>query len=67
MKLKTLPIFFAFLCMGFGDAVNSFVGIAKEKFTLDNFEANLIAFAGYIMFGLLSVPMGVCMDKIGKK
>ena len=53
--------------MGFGDAVNSFVGIAKEKFTLDNFEANLIAFAGYIMFGLLSVPMGVCMDKIGKK
>ncbi|MBR6389638.1 MAG: MFS transporter [Opitutales bacterium] len=67
MKLKTLPIFFAFLCMGFGDAVNSFVGIAKEKFALDNFEANLIAFAGYIMFGLLSVPMGVCMDKIGKK
>lgn len=67
MKLKTLPIFFAFLCMGFGDAVNSFVGIAKGKFQLDNFEANLIAFAGFIMFGLLSVPMGIIQSKIGKK
>ncbi len=67
MKFKTLPIFFAFLCMGFGDAVNSFVGIAKGKFQLDNFEANLIAFAGFIMFGLLSVPMGIIQSKIGKK
>ena len=67
MKLKTLPIFFAFLCMGFGDAFNSFVGIAKGKFQLDNFEANLIAFAGFIMFGLLSVPMGIIQSKIGKK
>ncbi|MBO6102095.1 MAG: MFS transporter [Opitutales bacterium] len=67
MKLKTLPIFLAFLCMGFGDAVNSFVGIAKDKFQLSNLEANFIAFAGFIMFGVLSVPMGVLQDKIGKK
>lgn len=53
--------------MGFGDAVNSFVGIAKDKFSLNNLEANLIAFAGFIMFGLLSVPMGVLQDKVGKK
>lgn len=67
MKLKTLPIFLAFLCMGFGDAVNSFVGKAKAHFELSNFEAQFVAFAGFIMFGILSIPMGVIQDRIGRK
>ncbi len=67
MKNKTFPILLAFLCMGFGDAVGPFVGLAKEHFQLTFFEAQLIAFMGFIMFGILSVPMGVFQDRTGKK
>ncbi|QKG80800.1 MFS transporter [Tenuifilum thalassicum] len=67
MNRKTFAILLAFLCMGFGDAVGPFVGLAKEQFALSNFEAQLIAFMGFIMFGLLSVPMGLVQDRTGKK
>lgn len=66
-KTKSFPIFLAFLCMGFGDAVGPFVGLAKEQFSLSNFEAQIIAFMGFIMFGILSVPMGIFQDRKGKK
>ncbi len=67
MNRKTFAILLAFLCMGFGDAVGPFVGLAKEQFALSNFEAQLIAFVGFIMFGILSVPMGIVQDRTGKK
>jgi len=65
--LKSFPVFLAFLCMGFGDAVGPFVGLAKESFQLSNTMAQLIAFMGFIMFGILSVPVGILQDKTGKK
>jgi len=67
MKSKTFPIFLAFLCMGFGDAVGPFVGLAKDYFTLSNTMAQLIPFVGFLMFGLFSIPMGLLQDKKGKK
>ncbi|MHB1685850.1 MAG: MFS transporter [Ignavibacteriaceae bacterium] len=67
MKIKTYPVFLAFLAMGFGDAVGPFVGLAKDEFSLSNTMAFLIPFMGFIMFGLLSVPMGVYQAKKGKK
>jgi MFS transporter, FHS family, L-fucose permease len=63
----SIPVFLAFLCMGFGDAVGPFVGLAKEEFDLSNTMAQLIPFVGFIMFGLLSVPMGLYQDRRGKK
>lgn len=66
-KYSALPVFLAFLAMGFGDAVGPFVSLAKEQFRLSNFAAQLIPFMGFIMFGLLSVPMGVIQSKHGKK
>lgn len=66
-KANAFPIFMAFLAMGFGDAVGPFVGLAKEQFQLSNFEAQLIAFMGFVMFGLLSVPVGLFQDRKGKK
>jgi fucose permease len=66
-KHAALPIFLAFLAMGFGDAVGPFVGLAREKFQLSNFMAQLIPFVGFLMFGLLSIPMGVYQDRKGKK
>ena len=67
MKLRTMPIFLAFLAMGFGDAVGPFVGLARDEFQLSNAVAAMIPFTGFIMFGLLSVPMGVLQDRRGKK
>jgi MFS transporter, FHS family, L-fucose permease len=67
MKTKTFPIFLVFLCMGFGDVVGPLVGLAKDTFQISNTMAQLIPFVGFIMFGLLSVPMGIYQDKKGKK
>jgi len=66
-KLYAAPIFMAFLCMGFGDVVGPLVSLVKESFELSNFEAQLISLSGFIMFGLLSIPLGVLQDKKGKK
>lgn len=67
MRLRTLPVFLAFLAMGFGDAVGPFVSLAKSEFHLSNTVASLIPLVGFSMFGLLSVPVGVFQDKRGKK
>ena len=67
MRFRTLPVFLAFLAMGFGDAVGPFVSLAKNEFQLSNTVATLIPFVGFSMFGLLSVPLGVFQDKRGKK
>jgi FHS family L-fucose permease-like MFS transporter len=67
MKSKTLPIFAVFLCMGFGDVVGPLVSLAKDSFHLSNFMAQLLPLCGMVMFGLLSVPMGLVQDKKGKK
>jgi FHS family L-fucose permease-like MFS transporter len=64
---NALPVFLAFLAMGFGDAAGPFVGLAREQFQLSNFMAQLIPFVSFLMFGVLSVPMGVYQDKKGKK
>ena len=66
-KTSALPVFLAFLAMGFGDAAGPLVSQAKEYFGLSNFAAQLIPFVGMIMFGVLSVPMGIFQDRKGKK
>ena len=67
MRLRTIPVFLAFLAMGFADAVGPFVSLAKTEFQLSNTVASLIPFVGFSMFGLLSVPVGVFQDRRGKK
>lgn len=67
MRLMTVPVFLAFLAMGFADAVGPFVGLAKNEFALSNAVASLVPFAGFSMFGLLSVPAGLLQDRRGKK
>jgi len=63
----SLPIFLAFLCMGFGDVVGPLTGLVKEEFQLSNALAQMIPFMGFMMFGLLSIPLGIFQDKKGKK
>jgi len=66
-KNKTFPIFLAFLAMGFGDVVGPLVSLVKDSFDVSNFVASLITTSGFIMFGVLSIPMGIYQDKKGKK
>jgi len=67
MQKKVWPVFLVFLAMGFGDVVGPMVSLAKNTFALSNFMAQLLPFSGFLMFGLLSVPMGVLQDRKGKK
>jgi len=67
MNKRIIPILMAFLCMGFGDAAGPLVNLAMGAFDISNTMASLIASAGFIMFGLLSIPMGIVQYKIGKK
>ncbi|MEA3479013.1 MAG: MFS transporter [Bacteroidota bacterium] len=64
---SSIPVFLAFLCMGFGDVVGPLTGLVKEEFQLSNVLAQMIPFMGFMMFGLLSIPMGIFQDKKGKK
>jgi len=64
---SSLPVFLAFLCMGFGDVVGPLTGLIKEEFQLSNFLAQLIPFMGFLMFGLLSTPVGIAQDHYGRK
>lgn len=64
---KTVPIYLAFLCMGFGDVVGPLVSLVKDSFDVSNFQAQLMTFSGFIMFGILSIPIGLLQDKKGKK
>lgn len=66
MKYKTSAIFLVFLAMGFGDAVGPLVSLAKDTFGLSNAVAQLLPMTGFLMFGLLSVPVGLVQDKKGK-
>ena len=53
--------------MGFVDVTGPLVGLTKDTFQLSYFMAQLLPVAGLLMFGLLSVPMGILQDRFGKK
>jgi fucose permease len=57
----------AFLIMGFGDVSGPMVSLAKDSFEISNFMAQLLPLCGFIMFGVLSIPMGIFQDRKGKK
>ena len=67
MRFRTLPVFLAFLAMGFGDLGGPLAGLAKNEFQLSNTAATLIPFVVFFPFGLLSVAVGVFQDERGKK
>lgn len=53
--------------MGFGDVVGPLTSLLQQEYELSNFLAGLVTFMGFIMFGLLSVPLGIYQDRKGKK
>ncbi len=67
MKYRTLPIYLVFLSMGMIDAVGPMVSLARESFRISITMATLLPLLGYLMYGFLSVPIGLLQDKKGKK
>lgn len=65
-KNAVFPIMLAFLVMGFGDVVGPMVSLVKDSFQISNFAAQILTLSGFIMFGLLSIPMGIVQSRIGK-
>ncbi|WP_395339158.1 MFS transporter [Ningiella sp. W23] len=66
-KHTSYPIFLAFLCMGFGDVVGPLTSQLQNDYQLSNLAAGLVTFMGFIMFGLLSVPMSIYQARTSKK
>ena len=66
-KVKTIPIYMIFLAMGLIDSAGPMVSLAKDSFKISNTMASLLPMLAYIMYGLLSVPIGLLQDRKGKK
>jgi len=67
MKMKTLPIFMAFLVMGVADAMGPLSNAVKEQYELSNVMATLLSFFVFIAFAAFSVPGGLLAARIGMK
>jgi FHS family L-fucose permease-like MFS transporter len=67
MRIKTLPIFLAFLLMGVADAMGPMSSAVKENYQLSTTMATLMPFFVFIAFAIFSVPGGVLAARIGKK
>lgn len=65
--LVITPVLFSFFVMSFCDLVGVGVDNAKADFELSNTLAQLIPLAVFIWFFILSVPVGIIQDRIGKK
>ena len=67
MKMKTLPIFMAFLVMGVADAMGPLSDAVKTQYELSNVMATLLSFFVFIAFAAFSVPGGLLAARIGMK
>ena len=73
MKTKKLsyafvaPVLLSFFVMSFCDLVGVGVDNAKADFQLNNTLAQLIPLAVFAWFFLLSVPVGIMQERIGKR
>jgi fucose permease len=62
-----IPVLMAFFVMSFADLVGTGVDELKQSSDTPRYILQLIPFVAFIWFFLLSVPIGIWQDKIGKK
>lgn len=68
MKIKTLlPVIFGFFIMGFCDVVGIASTYVKQDFNLSDTAANFLPSMLFIWFFVFSVPVGVMMNRLGRK
>lgn len=64
---KALPVLFAYFIMGFCDAVGISSNYVKQDFGLTDTQANLLPMMVFLWFFVFSIPVGVLMNKYGRK
>lgn len=62
-----IPVLISFFVMSFIDLVGTGVDEIKKDASVPSYVLQLIPFAAFIWFFVLSVPVGIWQDKIGKK
>lgn len=62
-----LPVLFCFFVMGFVDVVGIATSYVKKDFALSDSLANLLPMMVFLWFAVCSLPVGVLMNKIGRK
>lgn len=62
-----IPVLMAFFVMSFADLVGTGVDELKQSSETPRYILQLIPFVAFIWFFLLSVPVGIWQDKVGKK
>lgn len=62
-----IPVLLSFFVMSFADLVGTGVDELKQSAETPRYILQLIPFVAFIWFFLLSVPVGIWQDKIGKK
>jgi fucose permease len=64
---QQIPVFLGFFVMGFVDVVGIATNYAKKDLGLKDSIANLLPLTVFIWFALLSVPIGMWMNRIGRR
>lgn len=68
MKRNTIiPILAGFLVMGFVDVVGIATSYVQKDFGLSDAVANMLPMAVFLWFAVCSIPVGLLMNRIGKK
>lgn len=62
-----IPIFFCFFCMGFVDLVGIASNYVQKDLSLSDSQANIFPSLVFFWFLIFSVPVGLLMNKIGRK
>lgn len=67
-KIAVLPVMFGFFIMGFVDIVGVATNYVKADFAgMDDKVASLISLSCFLWFLILSIPIGMLMNRIGRK
>jgi len=64
---KALPVLFGFFIMGLVDLVGIATNYVKKDFALSDTLANMLPMTLFLWFAILSVPVGVLMNSLGRK
>jgi fucose permease len=64
---RLFPVLFGFFIMGFCDVVGISSNYVKQDFQLSDTLANFLPFMVFVWFFIFSVPIGMMMNKLGRK
>jgi FHS family L-fucose permease-like MFS transporter len=65
--LLLFPVLFSFFVMGFVDVVNISTSYVKADFSLNDKTANLLPMMVFLWFAVCSLPVGLLMNRIGRR